>query len=208
MAFDINEEKKVEQLLIKYDFALKMLETELDILIKEYEYKNGYNPVEHIKSRIKSKESATKKLQRKNYDITVDNIIKYVHDMIGIRIVCSFITDVNDIVNTIKKSKHLKIKEEKDYITNPKDTGYTSYHIIVLVPIYLSESTEYVEAEIQIRTIAMDFWATLDHKTRYKFDEMIPEEVQTEMYKCSLDIKSLDTKMQKLNNIMKKYNLD
>lgn len=202
------EEIKIEEFLLKADFALKMLETELDILVREYEYKNKYNPVEHIKSRIKSKESAIKKLERKNLEITADNIIRNVHDMIGTRIVCSFLSDVNDIVNIIKNSKHLKIKSEKDYITNPKNTGYISYHIIVLVPIYLNEGTEYVEAEIQIRTIAMDFWATLDHKIRYKFDENIPEEVKTEMYNCSMDIKSLDSKMQKLNEITKKYNIN
>lgn len=208
MIFDKIEENKIEQLFIKYDFALKMLETEIGILIREYEYKNKYNPVEHTKVRIKSKESAIKKLEKKQCEITADNIIKNVHDMIGIRIVCSFLSDVSDIVNIIKNSKHLKVESEKDYITTPKETGYISYHIIVLVPIYLNETTEYVEAEIQIRTIAMDFWATLDHKIRYKFDELIPEEVQTEMYNCSLDIKSLDNKMEKLNDIMKKYNVD
>lgn len=202
------EEIKIEEFLLKADFALKMLETELDILMREYEYKNKYNPIEHIKSRIKSKESAIKKLERKKYEVTADNIMKNVHDMIGIRIVCSFLSDVSDIVNIIKNSKHLKIKSEKDYITTPKKTGYISYHIIVLVPIYLNEGAEYVETEIQIRTIAMDFWATLDHKIRYKFDQQIPEEVQTEMYNCSMDIKSLDSKMQKLNDITKKYNVN
>ncbi len=202
------EEIKIEEFLLKADFALKMLETELDILVREYQYKNKYNPVEHIKSRIKSRDSAIKKLERKKYEVTADNIMKNVHDMIGVRIVCSFLSDVNDIVSIIKNSKHLKIKSEKDYITNPKNTGYISYHIIVLVPIYLNEGTEYVEAEIQIRTIAMDFWATLDHKIRYKFAEQIPQEVQTEMYNCSMDIKSLDSKMQKLNDITKKYNIN
>jgi len=203
-----DEEIKIEEFLLKTDFALKMLETELDILMREYEHKNKYNPVEHIKSRIKSKDSAIKKLERKKCEVTADNIMKNVHDMIGIRIVCSFLSDVSDIVNIIKNSKHLKIKSEKDYITTPKNTGYISYHIIVLVPIYLNEGTEYVEAEIQIRTIAMDFWATLDHKIRYKFDQQIPQEVQTEMYNCSMDIKSLDSKMQKLNDITKKYNVN
>lgn len=204
MKSKINEQVFEEQLL-KYEFGLSMLETELGILLKDYQYRNNYNPVEHVKSRIKSEDSAIKKLQKRGYEITLDNLVKHVHDMIGIRIVCSFLSDVQDIVKIIRNSKQLVIKEEKDYITNPKKTGYISYHIVVYVPIFLSERTEYVEAEIQIRTIAMDFWATLDHKIRYKFDDDIPKEVQNEMYNCSVDIKKLDKKMQKLSNIMEKY---
>lgn len=200
------EEVEVEGLMMKYQFALQMLETELSILIKEYEYKNKYNPVEHKKSRIKTKESAIEKLIKKGYEVNSNNLIKHVHDMIGIRIVCSFISDVYNMVEIIKNSKQLKIIDEKDYISNPKDTGYISYHIIVMVPIYLNENIEYMEAEIQIRTIAMDFWATLDHKILYKFEKEVPTELKKEMYNCSLDIKDLDYKMQHLNEISKKYN--
>lgn len=192
-------------LMLKYSFALEMLETELDILIKENEYKNGYNPVEHVKSRIKSKKSVEDKLEKKGHELNTHNIINHVHDMIGVRIVCSFMTDIYEIVNIIKNSKQFKIKEEKDYISNPKETGYISYHLILLVPIYLNDNIEYVEAEIQIRTIAMDFWASLDHKIQYKFPNSIPDRVKEEMYNCAIDIKSLDYKMNQLNEIMKKY---
>ena len=113
---------------------------------------------------------------------------------------------VYDIVDIIKSSKQFKIKEEKDYIKNPKTTGYMSYHLIVLVPIYLNETVEHVEAEIQIRTSAMDFWASIDHKVQYKFPSEIPEEVKKEMYNCSLDIRKLDEKMQQLNEFVNKYN--
>lgn len=195
----------IEQTMLNYEFGLDMLETELKILIKEYEFKNHYNPVEHIKSRIKTKDSIIKKLENKNYEINNYNIINHVHDIIGVRLVCSFIPDVYNIVNIIKNSKQLKIKEEKDYIKNPKDTGYISYHLIVLVPVYLHDNIEYVEAEIQIRTIAMDFWASLDHKIQYKFFESIPDEVKNELYQCSLDIRNLDNKMYQLNEIVKKY---
>ena len=195
----------IEQTMLNYEFGLDMLETELKILIKEYEFKNHYNPVEHIKSRIKTKDSIIKKLEKKNYEINNYNIINHVHDIIGVRLVCSFIPDVYNIVNIIKNSKQLKIKEEKDYIKNPKDTGYISYHLIVLVPVYLHDNIEYVEAEIQIRTIAMDFWASLDHKIQYKFFESIPDEVKNELYQCSLDIRNLDNKMYQLNEIVKKY---
>ena len=127
--------------------------------------------------------------------------------MIGIRIVCSFISDVYDIVDIIKNSKQIKVKSEKDYIKSPKDTGYISYHLIVYVPIYINNTVEYIEAEIQIRTLAMDFWASLDHKIQYKFpNDTIPEEVKQEMYNCAFDIQALDSKMEKLNDKVRKYN--
>ena len=194
--------------MLKYKFALEMLETEIKILIEEFEFKNKYNPVEHIKSRIKSKESAIKKLKNKNYDITLENLKKHVHDMVGVRIVCSFLSDVIDIVKLIENSKQIKIKEKKDYITTPKDTGYSSYHLIVFVPIYLDGKEELIEAEIQIRTVAMDFWASLDHKIQYKFPKEIPEEIKQDLYNCSLSIKALDKRMLVLNEIVNKYKKD
>lgn len=199
-------EREVSELMLKYNFALQLLETQFNILIKEFEFKNKYNPVEHMKSRLKTEKSIIDKLNKKGYEVTTKNMILHVHDIIGIRIVCSFLDDVYDIVDIIKSSKQFKIKEEKDYIKNPKTTGYMSYHLIVLVPIYLNETVEYVEAEIQIRTSAMDFWASIDHKVQYKFPSEIPEEVKKEMYNCSLDIRKLDEKMQQLNEFVNKYN--
>lgn len=199
-------EREVSELMLKYNFALQLLETQFSILIKEFEFKNKYNPVEHMKSRLKTEKSIIDKLNKKGYEVTTKNMILHVHDIIGIRIVCSFLDDVYDIVDIIKSSKQFKIKEEKDYIKNPKTTGYMSYHLIVLVPIYLNETVEHVEAEIQIRTSAMDFWASIDHKVQYKFPSEIPEEVKKEMYNCSLDIRKLDEKMQQLNEFVNKYN--
>ena len=194
------------ELLLKYNFALQMLETQLNILIKEFEFKNKYNPVEHIKSRIKSEKSAVEKLEKKGYEVNLKNLKLYVHDMIGIRIVCSFLSDVYNVVEIIKNSKQFKINEERDYIKNPKDTGYMSYHLIIFVPIHLDRRIEYIPAEIQIRTIAMDFWASLDHKIQYKFLGETPEEVKKEMLNCSYDIQELDKKMYQLNECVKKYN--
>ncbi len=204
----LDENKQIEELMLKYEFALDMLQTQLNILIKEYEFINKYNPVEHTKSRLKTKESAIEKLEKKGYEVNVENLIKHIHDMIGVRIVCSFLSDVYEIVSAIKNSNSFIIKEEKNYIENPKETGYISYHMIVLVPIKLNGKTEYVDAEIQIRTIAMDFWASLDHKMQYKFPKDIPEDVKQELYNCSLDIKALDNKMNQLNEIVKKYETD
>lgn len=195
----------MDDMFQNYEYALQILLTELNILIKEYERKNKINPVEHIKSRIKTKESALEKLKRKGYSETIDNIYFHIHDMVGVRIVCSFKSDVYEIVKIIKNSKMFKIKKEQDFIKNPKESGYSSYHINILVPVYLNDRIEYIEAEIQIRTSAMDFWATLEHKIRYKFSGVIPDEVISELYNCSLEVKELDNKMFILNEIMNKY---
>ncbi len=202
----ILEEKEFEEVMLKYDFAMKRLETELDILLKEHEFKYGSNPVEHTKSRIKSLDSASKKLKKKGYDLTVDNLVRYVHDMIGIRIICSFISDVYDIVDIIKSSNEFILKEECDYIKNPKDSGYSSYHLNVLIPLHLEEITEYVEAEIQIRTVAMDCWASLEHKLSYKLPKRVPSDIKRELIDCASEIEKLDLKMQKIYEIIKGYN--
>lgn len=201
----INNIETFQNAMLKYDFALQMLETQLKILIKEYELEHQTNPVEHIKSRTKKLDSAISKLERKGLDINLDNLQKHVHDMIGIRIVCSFLSDIYEVVKMIEKSEYIRVIEKKDYITNPKKSGYTSYHLIVRIPVYLSEGIEEVEAEIQIRTIAMDFWASLEHKIQYKFAKHIPEQIKEELYNCAVDIKNLDHKMLMLNDIVNYY---
>lgn len=201
MNFDIND------ILVQSEFTLNILETELKILLKEYEVENNYNLVDHMKSRIKSKDSIIAKLEKRGYDITYENIEKHVHDKVGVRIICPFLSDVKEVVKVIKASEQFIIKEEKDYIASPKESGYISYHLIILLPVYFSGRTEYREAEIQIRTMAMDFWASLDHMIRYKFDsDKIPNEVKEGMYECSVAIKSLDEKMLNLSKQVKKYN--
>lgn len=199
------EENEFKDIMLKYSFAKKRLETELSILIDEYEFTNGYNPVEHLKFRIKSFDSAIKKLRKKNLEITIENIVRHVNDMIGVRIVCSFVSDVYKIVSIIKSSNQFIIKNESDYIKNPKDSGYTSYHLNILVPIHLPEKTEYVEAEIQIRTVAMDCWASLDHKLRYKLPNKIPEELEQEMVLRAEEMMAMDKKMDLLNDMLKKF---
>lgn len=201
----MTEEKNWENILLRYKFAKTMLEKELEIIIGDYEHRTSSHHVEHIKSRLKSKESILKKLEKKKVKTTPENIKKYVHDVVGIRIVCSFLSDVYDMVNIIKSSKNLKVLEENDYIKNPKSSGYSSYHLNILIPLYLEENIEYIEGEIQIRTLAMDFWASLEHKLQYKLPENIPVYLRRELYSCSEEVKSLDTKMQHLYDIVKKY---
>ena len=191
-------------MMIKYQFAKKRLETEIEILLQEYELSYGYNPVEHIKSRVKTIESIEKKLKKKGYPVTLDNILRYVHDVVGLRIVCSFLSDVYDIVDMIKSYHQFIIKEENDYIKNPKASGYMSYHLNILVPIHLFNQTEYIEAEVQIRTIAMDCWASLDHKLRYKLPQKIPNGLENEMISCANEMIKIDQKMQELYKNVKK----
>jgi len=188
----------IDEVLLKYKFAQSELENKIKILIDEYEFNNKTTPIEHTKTRIKSLESAEAKLIKKGYDITIDNLINHVHDMVGIRIICSFLSDVYNIVDVIKSSKQFRICDECDYIKNPKKSGYRSYHMNVLVRVHLKDRIEYVEAEIQIRTIAMDTWASLDHKLRYKLDNF-PEHIEEEMFSCSDDMIKLDKKMEKLH---------
>lgn len=198
-------EKDIKLQMLKFKMAKDTLLNNITGLMKEFELRNQYNPVEHIKSRIKQEESAIIKLSDRGYDITLDNMVKHVHDMVGVRIVCSFLSDVYDIVKVLEQCEQFEIVEKKDYIKDPKDTGYMSYHLLVKVPIYLNEGKELIEAEIQIRTVAMDFWASLDHKIQYKFSGIVPEEVIEEMYKCSLDIKKLDHRMLDLNMTVNSY---
>lgn len=199
---DIDEYREA---MLKYNFALKKLETELDILLEEYKFNHGYNPVEHTKSRIKTLDSILGKLDRKGLSYSVDNIVRNIHDVVGVRIVCSFLEDVYKLVGMIKSSKEFIVKDESDYIKDPKDTGYSSYHLNLLVPVHLFNRTEYVEAEIQIRTVAMDCWASLDHKLRYKLTEDIPEELKIEMEEQAKEIRKLDKSVQRLYEIVKKY---
>ncbi len=202
MLEDINN---YNEITIKYEFAQQTLITELNNLIKEYEHNNKSNIVEHIKTRIKTKESSISKLKRKGYEVNSENLVNHIHDLLGVRIVCSFLSDVYEIVNLIEKSSIFKIRSKDDFIKNPKKSGYSSYHINIYVPVVINSNVEYVEAEIQIRTMAMDFWASLEHKIKYKFDGIIPEEVTKEIYECSIEVKELDEKMFKINEIMNKY---
>ena len=205
---NFNNQDDLDEILLKYNFAKKILDSEVDILISEYCFNHGYNPVEHIKSRIKTIDSAVNKLVKKGYSVNLDNLVRHVHDMVGVRIVCSFVSDVYDIVEMLKSSKNFIVREESDYIKKPKDTGYSSYHINVLVPIHLQGKTEYMEAEIQIRTVAMDCWASLDHKLRYKFPGDLPKNLEQEMIECAYEISEIDDKMQKINEHINSYSDD
>ncbi len=193
-----------ESLMFLYNSALKEVTTKLEILNDEFVHVHKYNPIEYIKSRIKSPESIVKKLKRHQLDINVDNMINNINDIAGVRIVCSFTSDIYQIAEMIGKQNDLTVIYVKDYIRNPKPSGYKSFHMLVSVPIFLGEEVVDTKVEIQIRTIAMDFCASLEHKIYYKFEGHAPEYISQELRECAQIVSELDLKMLQLNEeIMK-----
>ena len=181
-----------------YNSALKQMETKMEILNEEFQHIHQYNPIEHIKARMKTAESIVKKLRRQGYESTIENMVKYINDIAGIRIICSFTSDIYRIADLIREQKDLNIVEIKDYITYPKESGYRSFHMIVTVPVYLSDRIVDTKVEVQIRTVAMDFWASLEHKIRYKkdIDPAIADELAMEMRACAEVSARLDRRME------------
>lgn len=152
-----------KEVTLVYSAALRQIETKMEILNDEFQHVHQYNPIEHIKARMKTPESIVKKLKRNGYESTIDNMVKYINDIAGIRIICSFTSDIYRIADMISEQRDIKVIAVKDYITFPKASGYKSYHMIVTVPVYLSDRTVDTRVEIQIRTVAMDFgpaWST------------------------------------------------
>ncbi len=193
------------EVLLIYRSALKEVNTKLEILNDEFQHVHRYNPIEHIKSRIKTSESIVKKLKRKGYESTIENMIEYVDDIAGIRIICSFTSDIYQIAEMLANQSDIKLVEVKDYIKNPKLSGYKSYHMLVTVPIYLSDRTIDTKVEIQIRTVAMDFWASLEHKIHYKFEGNAPEHIKEELVECARMVSDLDARMLSLNEEVQSF---
>ncbi len=188
-----------ETLILLYNSALKEIGTKVDILNDEFQHIHQYNPIEHTKMRVKTSESIVRKLKRKGLDVNIRNMAEHINDIAGVRIICSFTSDIYRIADMIRNQSDLKILETRDYISCPKESGYKSYHMIVSVPIFLSDSVYDTKVEIQIRTVAMDFWASLEHKMNYKFDINVPEHIKMELYNCAKMVSDLDDRMLKLN---------
>jgi putative GTP pyrophosphokinase len=182
-----------------YRSALKEIGTKIDILNDEFQQVHRYNPIEYVKSRIKKPESIVKKLKRNGYETSIDNMMNYVNDIAGIRIVCSFTSDIYRLAEMIGKQNDITVISVKDYIKHPKESGYKSYHMLVTVPIFLSDRTIDTKVEIQIRTMAMDFWASLEHKIYYKFEGNAPDYISRDLRECSGIVSMLDAKMLQLN---------
>ena len=194
---DIDSWKEVTLI---YNSALKQISTKLEILNDEFQHVHRYNPIEHIKWRIKTPESIVKKLKKHGYESTIDNMVNHVNDIAGIRVICSFASDIYQIAEMISNQSDIRVISVKDYIVNPKASGYKSYHMLVTVPVYLSDRIADTKVEIQIRTVAMDFWASLEHKLKYKKSIDNTEEIERQLKACADSIEALDYQMQEIRD--------
>lgn len=193
-----------QSLMFLYNAAIKEVRTKLDIMNDEFQYIHQYNPIEYIKSRIKTPNSIAKKLSRHGLENTMENMVEHINDIAGVRIVCSFTSDIYRLAEMIGKQKEFTILYIKDYMKHPKESGYRSYHMLITVPIQTTNGINPTKVEIQIRTIAMDFWASLEHKMRYK-KNIAPEQVkflQEELSDCAIQSAALDERMQNIRNVI------
>ncbi|NMA91097.1 MAG: GTP pyrophosphokinase family protein [Amphibacillus sp.] len=194
-----DRKKELLRFLMGYKFALEQLKTKIDLLKSEFKHIHDYNPIEHVTSRVKTPESIMRKAQKKGYPLTLESIRKNIRDIAGLRITCSFESDIYVIHRMLEEHGDVNIIEEKDYINNPKGNGYRSLHLIVEVPVFMTDREQRVLVEIQIRTIAMDFWASLEHKIFYKYNREIPEHIKHELAEAAEVAHMLDKKMEALH---------
>jgi len=190
---------EITRFMLKYKFALDEIETKIEILKEEFQALHDYSPIEHTKSRLKSPESMMKKLLRKGGEISLASIEENIKDIAGLRITCSFISDIYKISEMLQKQSDLTVLNVKDYIKDPKPNGYQSLHLLVEVPVFFSDRVEKVCVELQIRTIAMDFWASLEHKIFYKYNKSVPQRLLEELKAAADTANALDHQMERLN---------
>lgn len=199
----IESAMQMQQMMMLYESGIREIKTKLDILSDESRISGKPNPIDSIKSRIKSPRSIIGKLKRRGFPITLQSMIDNLNDIGGIRVICPFIEDIYTVADMLMRQDDLTLIEKKDYIANPKPNGYRSLHLILEVPIFLAERTQPVRIELQIRTIAMDFWASLEHQLRYKSDVEIPEHVSDDLKKCADVIAATDQEMQRIAKDLK-----
>lgn len=192
-----NDPYEIQLMQNLYDSAVKQLSLKFEILNNEFKVLYARNPIHHIEGRVKSVESLAAKLLNKGLPLTIEAAREHINDIAGVRVVCSYIDDVYRVAEMLELQKDVKIIKRQDYIRTPNYNGYRSLHLDIRVPVYLSDRTELVTAEIQIRTIAMDFWASLEHDIRYKVDKTkLPEGINEEMLACAGKIAEIDRQMQ------------
>ena len=189
-----------------YKCAMLEVETRFNVLNEEYILEHGRAPVNSIKSRLKTLPRLREKLERKNIPFDVDTMEEQLNDIAGVRVICSFPEDVYTMANAFLAMDDIEVLQEKDYIKNPKPNGYRSLHLIVAIPVHLAEGKRMTKVEIQLRTIAMDFWASLEHQLRYKQDNEFTEEMATELYACAQLSAALDLRMDKLRKSVQEHN--
>lgn len=190
--------QKFDQLMMMYNCAIREIRTKLEVLNDDLGARYERNPIEHINARIKSPESIAKKLKNKNLPICSDSIPNNLNDVAGIRVICSFIDDIYTIAGMLIRQDDIRLVKMKDYIEHPKPNGYRSLHLILEVPVFFADVTRPMRVEVQIRTIAMDFWASLDHHLRYKKDVKDAQEIENELRRCADVISKTDEDMLKI----------
>ncbi|WP_330181648.1 GTP pyrophosphokinase [Nocardia sp. NBC_01503] len=185
--------------MLGYKFAIDEVTTKINILREDFNNAHEYNPIEHVGSRLKSPESVLEKVRRKNYAMNLAAIRENVLDIAGVRVVCSFISDIGTIRDMLAGQEDITVLEERDYISNRKPNGYRSLHLIVSIPVFRSDRTQPIPVEIQIRTIAMDFWASLEHKIYYKYQGEVPPNLRSDLAQAAEVATQLDEKMEALH---------
>ncbi|MGI6199775.1 MAG: GTP pyrophosphokinase [Christensenellales bacterium] len=189
-----------QEMMLLYRSAIAEVNTKLNILNDEFQMTHRYNPIEHLKSRIKSPESIANKLRSRGLEVTIQNAFEQINDIAGIRIICSFVPDIYLVYEMLRRQNDITILRVKDYIAHPKPSGYRSLHVLMSIPIFLSERVQPVKVEVQIRTIAMDFWASLEHKLYYKHHDNTPHEVSEQLRECAQLAADLDEKMLQIKD--------
>ncbi len=189
-----------EGMMLQYKFGIDEIMTKLNILKEEFSHRNDYSPIEHISSRLKSPESILAKAVRKGLEPSIEQITAEVHDVAGVRVTCSFISDVYRVFDMLAAQDDISVLQVRDYIAAPKENGYQSLHMLVEVPVFLSERVHRVKVEVQIRTIAMDFWASLEHKIYYKYNGDVPDGLLTELQDAAATASRLDVTMERLHD--------
>ena len=206
--FHEEEFRRLKDLLHIYEWGQRTLLTKLHIMHDDFRTFRDSSPIEYIKGRVKSPESIAEKLSKLNVALTAENVRNYLKDVAGIRIVCPFAKDILYLVDLLRAMPDVNILDEKDYVSSPKPSGYRSYHVILEIPVFYSGKTEYMVVEVQIRTEAMNFWSTLEHKARYKYQEHIPQHLCDELVVCADKIAELDHRMFLIHEIISLINQD
>ena len=192
----VDQARQFQQAMMRYTCAIREVKTKLEMLNDELSVKNQRNPIEMIKSRVKKPKSIVEKLQRRGFEISLESMEKNLDDVAGIRIICSFLDDIYEVADMLIRQDDVKVIAVKDYIQNPKPNGYRSYHMIIEIPVFFSDSKKPIRVEVQIRTIAMDFWASLDHQLKYKKSFIEDNgEISEELKQCAEVIAGTDVKM-------------
>ena len=192
---DYHQLQEMEHL---YNAAIKQLQLKFDVLNDEFRVNFARSPIHHVESRLKSTQSIINKLKKLGLDVSMESATKHINDMAGIRVICCYIDDVYKVSDMLLRQSDIKLIKKQDYIKEPNYNGYRSLHLDIELPVYLSDRTEYVHAEVQLRTVAMDFWASLEHDLRYKSSKEIPKDICLEMHDCADEIAEIDLKMQEI----------